>query len=79
MVPPVSFMMLPAVISGLVSTSSKEKINAFLKRVAQNVLIAQAATSYQREVVFYFTPSVLANADFDGVSAGTAMHLLELH
>ncbi|KAL0783565.1 hypothetical protein CaCOL14_001471 [Colletotrichum acutatum] len=60
-------------------TSSKNETDAFLKRVAQDRLIAQAATSYQREAVFYSTPSVLANADFDGVSADIAMQLLELH
>ncbi|KAB8223236.1 fungal-specific transcription factor domain-containing protein [Aspergillus novoparasiticus] len=42
-------------------------------------LISFSAISRQKEHMLYYTPSMAANIDFDGVPMDTAMHLLDLH
>ncbi|KAL3447744.1 fungal-specific transcription factor domain-containing protein [Aspergillus insuetus] len=49
------------------------------KRAVQDRLISNAATSRQKEITLYITPSLTANIDFDGVPADLALHLLDLH
>lgn len=63
--------------AGMALVSQQEKKT--LKSVAQDRLISYAAIQRQQESAIFATPDIMANIDFDGIPAESALHLLDLH
>ncbi|KAL2825678.1 fungal-specific transcription factor domain-containing protein [Aspergillus pseudoustus] len=65
--------------SSSAGTESREVEHDASRNHIRDQLISFSAISRQKENMLYYTPSIAANIDFDGVPMDTAMHLLDLH